>query len=172
MNPTINQGVVTYNVIVDTTNEGQLLKPGMTAQVSFVAAQRDDVVRVPTTALRFKPPKDDKKDDKKDNKKDDKKDDADAKKKAEAVKAESKSTEPNTASAPNAKLAAPIETRASGAGGRRGVGTVYKLNDKNELVAVSVRTGVASNQHTELLDGDVKPGDKLVIRDLLDRAKK
>jgi hypothetical protein len=60
----------------------------------------------------------------------------------------------------------------SGGGGRRGVGTVYKLNDKNELVAVSVRTGVASNQHTELVDGDVKPGDLLVIRDLQDKAKK
>jgi HlyD family secretion protein len=68
LNPTINQGVVTYNVVVDTTNENLLLKPGMTAQVSFVAAERRDVVRIPTAALRFKPPKDDKKDNKKDDK--------------------------------------------------------------------------------------------------------
>jgi HlyD family secretion protein len=161
LNPTINQGVVTYNVIVDTTNDGQLLKPGMTAQVSFVAAQRDEV-RVPTTALRFKPPKDDKKDD------------AEAKKKAEAAKVETAKAESTKAETKSTERSTPAatEARASGAGGRRGVGTVYKLNDKNELVSVAVRTGVASNQHTELVDGDVKPGDVLVIRDLLDKAKK
>jgi len=37
LNPTIQQNVVTYNVVVDVNNEGILLKPGMTAQVSFVA---------------------------------------------------------------------------------------------------------------------------------------
>jgi HlyD family secretion protein len=164
LNPTINQGVVTYNVIVDTTNEGQVLKPGMTAQVSFVAAQRDDVLRIPTTALRFKPPKDDKKDDKKD--------DAEAKKKTEAAKAASTAKSETKSAERGVQSPGSTEIRAAGTGGRRGVGTVYKLNDKNELVAVSVRTGVASNQHTELVDGDVKLGDALVIRDLLDKAKK
>jgi HlyD family secretion protein len=175
LNPTINQGVVTYNVIVDTTNDQQLLKPGMTAQVSFVAAQRDDVVRVPTSALRFKPPKDDR-DDKK--KKDTKAGEKSAEKKGE-VKSEAKAT-----TTPAASTAAPAaagggagegagtERAATPQGGRRGVGTVYKLNDKNELVAVPVRTGVASNQHTEIISGDIKPGDELVIRDLQDKTKK
>ena len=171
LNPTINQGVVTYNVVVDTTNENLLLKPGMTAQVSFVAAERRDVVRIPTAALRFKPPKDDKKD----NKKDDKKAGAkpDAKTVAPAQAPATATAAPTTPSTP-ATAATPAVAGAglSGGGGRRGVGTVYKLNDKNELVAVSVRTGVASNQHTELVDGDVKPGDLLVIRDLQDKAKK
>jgi len=171
LNPTINQGVVTYNVVVDTTNENLLLKPGMTAQVSFVAAERRDVVRIPTAALRFKPPKDDKKD----NKKDDKKAGAkpDAKTVAPAQPPATATAAPTTPSTP-ATAATPAVAGAglSGGGGRRGVGTVYKLNDKNELVAVSVRTGVASNQHTELVDGDVKPGDLLVIRDLQDKAKK
>jgi HlyD family secretion protein len=154
LNPSINQGVVTYNVIVDTNNDDLLLKPGMTAQVSFVAAQRDDVVRIPTTALRFKPPKDDKKDEKKDDKKDSK-----------------KANEVAPVKAPAAAAAAPANAENRPAGGRRGVGTVYKLNDKNELVPISVSTGVASNQHTELLTGDVKPGDELVIRDLQDKKK-
>lgn len=169
LNPTINQGVVTYNVIVDTTNQDQLLKPGMTAQVSFVASQRNDVVRIPTSALRFKPPKDDKKDDKKKK--------ADAKEQ----KKDDKSGEPKSADAAPAKAgdrAAQLTPPASGSsgggsgGGRRGIGTVYKLNDKNELVPIPVRTGVASNQHTELVSGDVKAGDELVIRDLQDKGKK
>ncbi len=170
LNPTINQGVVTYNVIVDTTNDSQFLKPGMTAQVSFVAAQRDDVVRIPTSALRFKPPKDDKKDDKKKT--------TEAKKDRDGKADEPKAAagNPNAAATKGgdpgtAATAAGGQGGASG-GGRRGVGTVYKLNDKNELVPVSVRTGVASNQHTELVSGEVKAGDELVVRDLQDKGKK
>ncbi|MFN5543288.1 MAG: efflux RND transporter periplasmic adaptor subunit [Betaproteobacteria bacterium] len=159
LNATINQGVVTYNVIADTTNENQLLKPGMTAQVSFVAAQRDDVIRIPTAALRFKPPKDDKEDKKKN--------DAKASEKKSERKSDAKAdTSPSAEARP---LSGPP---AAGAGGRRGVGTVYKLNEQNELVPVSVRTGIASNQHTELVAGDIKPGDELVIRDIQDKSKK
>lgn len=177
LNPTINQGVVTYNVIVDTTNEGQLLKPGMTAQVSFVAAQRDDVVRIPTAALRFKPPKDDKddkkkKEEKKGDKKDDKKDDA---KPADANKDAAKDAPKDatkTAAGAGKNLAGPESRPQAGAGGRRGVGTVYKVNEKFELVPIPVRTGIASNQHTELISGDIKPGDELVVRDLQDKTKK
>jgi HlyD family secretion protein len=169
LNPSISQNVVTYNVIVDTTNEGQRLKPGMTAQVSFVAAQRNDVVRIPTAALRFKPPKDDKDDKKKKDAK------AAEKKKAEAKPATDADKSSGQAAKP-AEVAVPANTRtlsgpASG-GGRRGVGTVYKLNEKNELVPVSVKTGIASNQHTELVEGDIKAGDELVIRDLQDKNKK
>ncbi len=164
LNPTINQGVVTYNVIVDTTNQDQLLKPGMTAQVSFVASQRNDVVRIPTSALRFKPPKDDKKDDKKKK--------ADAKEQ----KKDDKSADATPAKAGDraAQLTPPASGSSGGGsgGGRRGIGTVYKLNDKNELVPIPVRTGVASNQHTELVSGEVKAGDELVIRDLQDKGKK
>ena len=172
LNATISQGVVTYNVIVNTTNENQMLKPGMTAQVSFIAQQRDNVVRIPTAALRFKPPKNDK-DDKK------KKDAQDAEKKA-STKADEKSATKSDDPASAAKGAAkaggadrPTGGTASGAGaGRRGVGTVYKVNEKNELVAIAVRTGIASNQHTELVSGEIKPGDELVIRDLQDKNKK
>ena len=172
LNATINQGVVTYNVIVDTTNENQMLKPGMTAQVSFVAAQRDDVIRIPTAALRFKPPKDDK-DDKK------KKDAKAAEKKTEAKSDVKPDTAADAAGNPtkDAANAGGTASRASGpsasgSGGRRGVGTVYKTNEKNELVPIQVRTGIASNQHTELLSGEVKAGDELVIRDLQDKSKK
>lgn len=161
LNPSINQNVVTYNVVVDVTNEKSELKPGMTAQVSFVAAQLDDVIRIPSAALRFKPPKDEKDDKKKDDKKDEKKKPA-----AGGIKSETK---------PDAtKLdAAKTETAGSSSGGgRRGIGTVYKLNEKNELLPVQIRTGLASNQHTELVSGDLKPGDELVIRDLLDKNAK
>lgn len=170
LNPSISQNVVTYNVVVDVTNENSELKPGMTAQVSFVAAQRDEVIRIPNSALRFKPVKDDKEDKKKDEKK------RPAGIDANNNKGSVKTAEPNAKlSADTAKTNAEKSDTAKiepGVGGRRSVGTVYKVNEKNELVPVQVRTGVASNQHTELIAGEVKPGDELVIRDLLDKNAK
>ncbi len=150
LNPTIQQNVVTYNVIVDVTNEGNLLKPGMTAQVSFVANQRLDVLRIPNTALRFRPVKDEKAEKKdRDVKKDDK-----------------KVTEPLKTDAAKA------ETSALGDRIKRPPSRVYKVDAKGELVTVEVRTGVASNQYTEVISGEIKSGDELVIRDLQDKNAK
>ncbi len=168
LNPTIQQNVVTYNVVVDVNNEGSLLKPGMTAQVSFVANQRDDVVRIPNGALRFKPPKDDK-EEKKVVKKDVNK------KKPVEVSGVAKADPGNSASVDVPKEIAKVDGAASADGGgrlRRPPARVYKINDKNELVPMEIRTGVASNQFTEMISGDVKPGDELVIRDLLDKTAK
>ena len=53
------QNVVTYNVVVGVDNKDLRLKPGMTANVSIVVAQRDNVLKVPNAALRFVPPKSD-----------------------------------------------------------------------------------------------------------------
>jgi HlyD family secretion protein len=56
--PVALQNVVTYDVIVNVDNAELRLKPGMTANVSIVTASRDDALRVPTSALRFRPPAD------------------------------------------------------------------------------------------------------------------
>ncbi len=53
--PITVQNVVTYNVMIEVANPDLALKPGMTATVSVSTAHRDDVVRVPLRALRFKP---------------------------------------------------------------------------------------------------------------------
>ncbi|HEU4684195.1 MAG TPA: efflux RND transporter periplasmic adaptor subunit [Nitrospira sp.] len=51
------QNVVTYNVVVGVDNQDLRLKPGMTANVSMVVAQKDQVLTVPNAALRFMPPR-------------------------------------------------------------------------------------------------------------------
>ncbi len=51
------QNVVTYNVVVGVDNKDLRLKPGMTANVSIVVAQKDQILKVPNAALRFTPPK-------------------------------------------------------------------------------------------------------------------
>lgn len=55
LNPTTVSNVVTYAAMIDAPNPGLKLKPGMTATVTIEVARRDDVLRVPTTALRFTP---------------------------------------------------------------------------------------------------------------------
>jgi HlyD family secretion protein len=49
------QNVVTYDAVIDVENPSLLLKPGMTANVVFIAAQKDSVLRVRNAALRFQP---------------------------------------------------------------------------------------------------------------------
>lgn len=55
--PQIVQNVVTYNVVVSVDNTDLALKPGMTANISIISAQRDNVLKVPLAALRFRPPR-------------------------------------------------------------------------------------------------------------------
>jgi HlyD family secretion protein len=50
------QNVVTYDAVIDVANPELLLKPGMTANVRFIWAERTDVIRVANAALRFHPP--------------------------------------------------------------------------------------------------------------------
>jgi HlyD family secretion protein len=54
--PQTVQNVVTYDAVIDVANPDLKLKPGMTANATFVYAHRDDVLRVPNAALRFRPP--------------------------------------------------------------------------------------------------------------------
>jgi HlyD family secretion protein len=49
------QNIVTYTVIIEAANNDRKLFPGMTANVQIAVAQKDDVLRVPNDALRFKP---------------------------------------------------------------------------------------------------------------------
>ena len=55
LNPTTQQNVVTYDVVVNVDNPEQILMPGMTAYVSIAVAERKGVLLVPNAALRFKP---------------------------------------------------------------------------------------------------------------------
>jgi HlyD family secretion protein len=55
LQPTTVQNVVTYQTVIDVPNPDLKLKPGMTANVNIEIARRNDVTRVPNTALRFRP---------------------------------------------------------------------------------------------------------------------
>jgi HlyD family secretion protein len=55
MNATTVQNVVTYNTIIDFDNPEMKLFPGMTAYFTIPVASATDVLRVPNSALRYKP---------------------------------------------------------------------------------------------------------------------
>ncbi len=52
---TNTNNVITYPVVVSVDNSDQSLLPGMTANAEIEVSRRDDVLRVPNAALRYKP---------------------------------------------------------------------------------------------------------------------
>lgn len=54
--PTTVQNVVTYTVVVSAPNAGGRMLPGMTATLRIITDQRQEVLRVPNAALRWRPP--------------------------------------------------------------------------------------------------------------------
>ena len=54
--PITVQNVVTYDTVIGVNNADLKLKPGMTANVSIVGAQRDNALKISNAALRFRPP--------------------------------------------------------------------------------------------------------------------
>lgn len=55
LNATMNQNVVTYTVVVSVNNTDRVLKPYMTANLTFLVADKKDVLLVPNAALRWQP---------------------------------------------------------------------------------------------------------------------
>jgi HlyD family secretion protein len=134
LNPTTQQNVVTYNVRVSLSNPEQILLPGMTAYVSIGVARRQNALLLPNAALRFKPP--------------------DA----------AGSSADRPAESTGQKPAGEGSGEAKGKGKKRDTasGTVYVV-DKGELKPLSVQLGITDNRNTEVLGGDVKEGDKVIV---------
>lgn len=55
-NPSTNQNVVTYVTVVEVDNADLKLRPGMTANASIVIGEKQNVLKIPNSALRFRPP--------------------------------------------------------------------------------------------------------------------
>ena len=145
--PNVVQNVVTYNVVLDVDNTDELLKPGMTAQVRLVVANRADVLRIPTTALRFRLSEEDQAAERKQDK------DKDKNVKQVAAK-------PAPASTPDDDIA----FRSASETAR--MFKIYKLDAMNQPQPVDIRAGLSNFRYTEVLSGDLKAGDRVVTRAL------
>jgi HlyD family secretion protein len=153
--PQTLQNVVTYDAVLEVDNPGHKLKPGMTANVTFVYAERKGVLRIPSAALRFRPPPDllaaadalppghllsHKKAHKKDKDKD----------KDVAVGGGAPTSE-----------AAPPPTDPRSTAAARPPRTVWALRS-DRLLEIPVHIGVADGSRVEVVDGDLREGDVLV----------
>ncbi len=172
--PTNYQNVVTYTTIISVDNRDMKLKPGMTANVSIIIAEKKDGLRVPNAALRFHPPEVFSKDVK--------------------TNGTAGGTNGTGAMAANAPAAGgrpggggsngPGGAYGGQGGGRRGGGggggggpgggrphaehqpmrTVYILADKNDptkIKPVQVKVGISDGVYTEVIDG-LNEGDQVV----------
>lgn len=118
LNATVQQNVVTYDVVVAVENPEEILRPGMTAYVNVIVAQRKSALLVPNAALRFRP-----------------------------------ETAPEAA-APRRR---PQEQRGDGA-----AATVYVLSD-SRLSPKAIRIGISDGRFTEIVSGELKDGDQVVV---------
>ncbi|MEC4890225.1 MAG: efflux RND transporter periplasmic adaptor subunit [Nitrospira sp.] len=104
--PVSIQNVVTYDVVITVDNRELKLKPGMTANVTIVTAKKEDPLRVPNGALRFRMPN------------------------------------------------VPID---------RKITQLWVLDSAAPPRQAPVATGIADSLFTEILEGPVKEGDRVVV---------
>lgn len=136
---TTTQNVVTYPVVVSAKNPELKLMPGMTANLSFQLSEARGVMRIPNAALRFYPQR-------------------------EQVRPEDreildiKETAKEDAEATSTSASADEKAELRRQRKHRHVWVV----DGDFLRAIPVVIGINSNQHTELVSGDLHEGDKLV----------
>jgi len=155
MNATMVQSVVTYDTIIEFSNPELKLFPGMTAYVTIPVAAVKDVVKLPNTALRYKPPM-----------------------AAEDILAVYKQY--GIEAAPE-KQSASEPAGAPGAGAQPAgaqnpphkpaadTAVVWKLRADNSLEPVKVSLGITDHAYTEVagvLTGQLQQGDELVIRSI------
>jgi HlyD family secretion protein len=151
LNATVNQNVVTYPVIVEVANPELTLRPTMTANVSIEVARARNVLRVPNAALRWRPEA-----------------------KAAGTSAEERAANLGQRGG-TAVMARQVGQTSGGGGGTSGAGrrgrggraqtqTVYKLpQGREEPAPVELKTGISDGRFTQVVEGQIAPGDTVVI---------
>lgn len=141
LNPKTEQNVVTYDVVIAVANSDEKLLPGMTAYVNIDTRRRQNVLRVPTGALRFRPSKD-----------------------AKVVDDGSKQTASDTGK--TGAAAGDGESRGKRGNRSRNNGKVWVQADGG-LRAIPVKLGVTDRRYTEITGGDLKVGDQVIIEQVM-----
>jgi len=154
MNPTMVQSVVTYDTIIEFANPELKLFPGMTAYVTIPVSTAPNVMKLPNTALRYKPPI--------------APEEVLALYKRYGIEgAEEQRSGKNSAAeesaAPNSAQNLPRAPKAENA-------VVWKLHPDQSMEPVRVSLGITDHAYTEvsaILKGDLKEGDDVIIRSVM-----
>jgi HlyD family secretion protein len=155
MNATTVQSVVTYDTIIEFANPDLKLFPGMTAYVTIPVATVQNVLKLPNTALRYKPPMSN--------------EEILAAYRQygiDATKPVEAADDPQSGAMPAPAAAGqPSPPRAP----KTDVAVVWKLHADNTIEPVRVSLGITDHAFTEisgLLNGQLKEGDEVVIRSI------
>jgi len=132
--PIVVQNVVNYNAVIAVENPELKLKPGMTATVSILVAQRDNVLKIPKAALRFQPQ-------------------LRPKEREQFVTAFQKQPAASTSDGTGA-----VPRRSW-----QNTPKVWTLTLEGALWPIAVRLGINDDQFSELQDGHLQEGQELVI---------
>ena len=136
------QNVVTYPVIVAAANPKLQLLPGMTATVSFNVDEREDVVRIPNSALRFYP-------------------DIEQVREEDRALLEGASSKNQAGQKSEDELGSVSERRES----RRNRNRRHVwIQEGDQLRAIAVEIGVTDSRFSECLSGELQSGANLVVR--------
>jgi HlyD family secretion protein len=156
MNPTMVQSVVTYDTIIEFANPELKLFPGMTAYVTIPVAAVQNVVKLPNTALRYKPPMSP--------------EEILALYKRygiEVSESEKAASDASSQNAPGASQNLPRTPKTTTA-------VVWKLHADNSSEPVKVALGITDHAFTEVtnvLKGELKGGDELIIRSVVAKSQ-
>src|SRR5437016_2861819 len=147
--PTIDQNVVTYDAIIEVTNPDLKLKPGMTADVSITVARRDDALRLPNAALRFRP--------------------------VELSRAKAKDSASTSTQAASKNRNSTGERPGKDKNKHPSERTVYLVSNNSGketmLKPVKIRTGISDSFYTEVLEG-LQEGDRAATGEAVAQAKR
>jgi HlyD family secretion protein len=138
LSPEIVQNVVTYNVIIAVSNPNLLLKPGMTANVTIIVDHRENILKVASSALRFKPammPQD-----------------------SSAARKGMGQRNPNSASPDTSAF----RQRHLSANGRKPT-TLWVLDPNGKPKPVFVQTGISDGSSTQIISDDLKEGNMVIV---------
>ncbi|RVT92430.1 efflux RND transporter periplasmic adaptor subunit [Sphingomonas crocodyli] len=128
-------GVVAYTARLTVANKQGVLRPGMTATADIVTSERKNVLLVPTAALRFTP---------------------------------GSGAGASQGGGITSVIAPPRPRRGSGGSREAAIGrgskqTVYIVGSGGKPKAVEVTVGASNGSQVEIVGGDLKEGDQVVI---------
>jgi HlyD family secretion protein len=148
--PDTVQNVVDYVVVIDVPNNDKKLMPGMTATVTVMVQDREGVLKVPTTALRFQPPED-QIEPGKDGTPQVKKDSASSHREfADRV--------PQSTNRIGSSAIAPVQSTV----GEGRISRVWVVNKDQKLEPIVVRVGISDGTYTEVSSGMIAEGLQIV----------
>ncbi|MDR0736784.1 MAG: efflux RND transporter periplasmic adaptor subunit [Zoogloeaceae bacterium] len=135
---TLTDNVVTYTTVLNVTNDDLALRPGMTASAEIITAQRDNALLAPNAALRFNP-------------------------------AREGASGPGASSGFLSRLMPRMPRQQQRNG--NGAGTRPSNGEDNSRVwilengrprPVSFKSGVSNGRYTEVLEGELKAGMRII----------